>query len=236
MSALLEVVWAKQAVDALVIVVIVAFAIVAAKRGFIDCLFGLISTVAAIVVAFILMKPLLSWTEGLFGLQEWLENACVGGLDKIAGFDIDVSAAGIEEALAGKNLPQFLIDLIVETVGTQELAAGTTLAMLAGTTLGELAATLIAWLALFIIAKLIMKILKSIISSIVESIPIVGSINHVLGFVVGALQGLLIVCAVIAVLGVIPIEGVTVFLSDCAVTGWLYNNHPIHLIWGWIIR
>ncbi len=231
----LNVVWTNYALDIVVIFVIAAFAITSAKRGFINCIFGLISTVAAIAAAFILMKPVLEWTGGLFGLQEIIENACVDGLAKIKGFDIDVSAAGIEEALTGKNMPAFLINLIVESVGNEEVAKGTTLAMIAGGTLGELATTLIVWLLLFLITKLLLKLVQGIISSIVENLPIISSLNRLLGLAVGTLQGLLIVCAVVAVLGVIPTEGITVFINDCALTGWLYNHNPIHTILSWII-
>lgn len=233
---LLQFTWANFAIDAIVVFVIVAFAITSAKRGFISCCFGLLSTVVAVVVAFVLMKPVLSWTSGLFGLQPWIENACIGGFGKIAGFDIDVSSAGIQEALAGKNLPSFLIDVIVESVGNEEVAKGTTLAMIAGTKVGELATTLVAWLALFLVTKLLLKLVQSIINSIVENVPIIDSLNHLLGFGVGALQGFLIVCAVIAVLGVIPAEGVTLFLSDCVVVGNLYNHNPLPIILGWIIH
>ena len=228
--------WIHYAADALVIVLIVMFAVSSAKKGFVECFFGFVSTILAVVLAFTFMKGVLSWTEGLFGLQDVIENAVTGGLSKVTGFDIDVSAAGIEAALEGKNLPSFLIDAIVSSVGNQEVPVGTTLAMIVAGTIAEFTATLIAWFAVFFIAKLLLKLVRRILNSIVESLPIVGSLNHLLGFAVGGIKGLLIVCGVIAVIALIPAEGLNVFLNEFTIVRWLYNSNPLHVIFSWIIH
>ncbi len=227
--------WIHYAADAAVIVAMVMFAVSSAKKGFVECFFGFISTILAVIAAFVFMKSVLSWTGGLFGLQGVIENGVVGGLGNIKGFDIDVSAAGIEAALQDKNLPSFLISAVVDSVGNKELPIGTTLAMVVGGTIAEFAATLIAWLAVFIIAKLLLKLVRNVLNSIVESLPIVGSLNHLLGFAVGGIKGLLIVCGVIAVLALIPAEGLTAFFNETAIVGWLYHSNPLHVILGWFI-
>lgn len=228
--------WANYAADAVVIILICIFAVSSAKKGFVECFFGFISTVLAVIAAFTFMKGVLSWTDGLFGLQELIENAVVEGLSKVTGFDIDVSSAGIEAALEDKNLPSFLINAVVESVGNQELPLGTTLAMLVGGTIADFTATLVAWLAIFLIVKLLLKLVRHVLNSIVEALPIVGSLNHLLGFAVGGIKGLLIVCGVIAVLALIPTAGLNVFFNECTIVRWLYNNNPIHVIFSWIIH
>ena len=235
MGNALNAVQAQTIVDFAVIVVVFIFSFGAAKKGFVNCLFSLIATVAAIILAFVLAKPLLGWTSGLFGLQTTLQNSCIDALSKVAGFDIDISSAGIEAALTQVNLPTFLIDAIKD-VGNSEVPIGTTLAMIVGQTAGDLIATLISWIILFLLVKLVMKILQKILSAIVEKIPVVGALNHLLGAAVGLLQGFLVICGVVAILAVIPIDGIATFLSECTVLGWLYNNNPLYTILGWIIR
>ena len=228
--------WVNYAADALVVIFIFLFAVSSAKKGFVECFFGFISTILAAVFAFTFMKGVLSWTDGLFGLQDIIENAVTGGLGKVAGFDVDVSAAGIEAALEDKNLPSFLINAIVSSVGNQEVPMGTTLAMIVGGTIAEFTATLLAWLAVFLIAKLVLKLVRRALNSIVEALTIVGSLNHLLGFAVGGIKGLLIVCGVIAAIALIPTEGVNVFFNECTIVSWLYNNNPLHVIFSWIIH
>lgn len=226
--------WAPYAADGVALVVILVFAIVAAKKGFVECFFGFISTVLAIIVAFLFMNALMSATNGLFGLQGVLQNSLIGAFGKIKGFETDISASGLEAALADKNLPQFVIDIIMKNVTVADVPAGTTLAMVVGETVGTIAATFIAWLAIFLGAKLVLKLVEKIFTSIVENVPLIGSLNSLLGFVVGALQGLLIVSGVIAVLALIPSEGITTFFNECAFVGYLYNQNPINTILAWI--
>lgn len=226
--------WARYAADGVVLVVLICFAVISAKKGFVRCFFGFISTIVAIIVAFLFMKTLVSATGGLFGLEGAIQNGCTDAFGKINGFDIDVSTAGVEAALQDKNLPQFLIDILLENVTVSDVPAGTTLAMVVGGTIGTLATNFVAWLVLFLLAKLLLKLIEHVFSSIVENIPLVGALNSLLGLAVGALQGLLIVSGVIAVLAFIPIEGITDFFNECAFVGWLYNHNPINTILGWI--
>lgn len=235
MEIALNATWVNNAVDIAAIVVIAIIAGRSAKKGFVACFFGFISTIVALILAFVLAKPVLGWTNGLFGLEGWLENAITGMLSKITGFDIDVSSVGIEAALADKNLPAFLVNTLSD-LGNDQVPQGTTLAMLAGGELGTLAATLISGIAVFALAKIILKILEKIFSSIVENLPIVGTLNNLLGFLVGALQGLLIVCGIIAVIALFPSTGIVEFFNECTLVGWLYNNNPLHVILSWIIN
>ena len=148
---------------------------------------------------------------------------------------MDISNQGISEALAGKALPQFLIDAIVSSVGNESIPVGTTIAMLAGDALGGFIAGLIAWLVLFFIAKLILMLVKTLVCSVIENLPIVSSLNTLLGFVLGVLQGLLIISAIVAVLSILPIPSASTFFSNCMFVGWLYNHNPINVIVGWIV-
>ncbi len=226
---------ATYVVDAVALLVILIFAAKAAKRGFVDCLFGLISTVGAFLIALVFTKAFLSLTGGLFGLQGVLAGSFEKTFSEVNGFNIDISAQGIENALADKKLPAFLIDMIMENFKGSEIPYGTTLAMVVGGELGKLAATLIAGFALFLIAKLALRILKNVISGIVKSIPIVGTLDSALGFVVGILQGVLIVSLAIAVLALIPAEGISAFFSEGILVNFLFHNNPIHVVLGWIV-
>lgn len=227
--------WARYAADIVAAAVILVFALIAARRGFVDCFFGFISTLVAVVVAFLLMKSLVRWTNGFFGLQSVIENACTGALSKIKGFDIDISSAGIAETLSGK-VPAFVIDVVVENIGNSEVPAGTTVAMTVAETLSSFAVTLIAWLVLFLIAKLLLRLVERVLSSIVENLPLVSGVNTLLGLAVGVLQGLLIVSGVIAVLALFPSENLAAFFNKTLFLKALYNQNPIHVIFGWFLN
>ena len=222
-------------VDVLAAIVLLIFALVATKKGFIECFFGLISTVLAIILAFALMKAMLRWTSGLFGLQGAIENGCTRAFSKIKGFDIDVSSEGLRALLEEKHLPKFLINSVVDTVGNSEVAVGTTVAMILAQKVGGFAASLLSWFFVFLLVKLLLLLLRKALTAIIERIPIVNSTNRILGFLVGSLQGLFIVSGVVAVLALIPAQAMNTFFNDCVFIGWLYNHNPIHTVFGWIL-
>lgn len=227
--------WQHYVADGVVVLALLIFGIIAAKKGFVRCFFSFIATIAALVVAFVFMNKLIEWTDGLFGLQAWLNETLVNALSAIAGFDIDISAVGITTALEGK-LPSFLVSLIAESVGDSSLPVGTTAAMVAGEALGGVATGFVAWLALFLVTKLVCKLLEKILGSLAEKLPIVGAVNTLLGLVVGLLQGLIVVSAVVAVLSFIPVDGMTAFFNECTLVSWLYNNNPITYLLSLIIK
>ncbi len=223
------------AVDAIIAAVILVFAIVSARRGFVECFFGFISTLVAILIAFLLMKTFVRVTGGVFGLQGAIEKGCVRALSKIKGFDTDISSQGIAETLSGK-LPAFLVNIVLENISNGDVPAGTTIAMSVGNTVSGFAINLIAWLILFLVIKLLIRLIERFLTSIINKLPIVGSLNTVLGFAVGILQGLLIVSAVIAVLALFPSETMATFFGDTLLVGALYNHNPLHAVFGWILN
>ena len=226
--------WIHATLDILVFVFFFAFAVSRAKRGFVDCFFGFISTITAILVAFLLMKGLVRWTNGLFGLEGVMQRGCENAFLKFKGFGADVSAQGISEALSGK-LPKFLINAVVDSVGNSDLPAGTTLAAVVGQALGSLGVTVLAWVLLFFATKFVLFLLRRFLTSIIEKIPIVDKLNLILGMLVGLLQSFLIVCGVVALLALIPSESITAFFNECVILKFFYNDNPLHVILGWIM-
>lgn len=227
--------WQQYVADGVVVAVLLIFGIISAKKGFVKCFFAFISTILALIVAFVFMNAVIGWTNGLFGLQTWFNDTFIDMLGSIVGFDADISAGGIAAALEGK-LPNFLITLVVDSVADQTIPAGTTVAMVAGEALGGVATGLVAWLALFLLTKLVLKIVEKIFSSLVENLPIVGAVNVLLGLCVGVLEGLLIVSGVIAIFSLLPIEGMTTFFNECVLLKWLYNQNPINTILSWVLN
>ena len=41
---------------------------------------------------------------------------------------------------------------------------------------------------------------------------------------------------VIAVLALIPADGLNAFFNETVIVRWLYNSNPLHVIFGWFIQ
>lgn len=219
--------WSYLIVDAIAVIFLLGYIIVCAKKGFVSCFFGLISTMVALIVALSLAKPVLNLTGGLFGLHGKLETTFIGTFEKVEAFNTGISPGSLEIALEEQNMPGILINLVVKWVNTSEIPEGTTLAMVLGQVTGKALSLLITAAALFILCKLIFLILKSVLNGIIENISLLGAVNGVLGAAIGLLQGALTVCTIIAFITLLPIKGLDEFISNCVVVKFLYEKNFI---------
>ena len=227
--------WVTYGIDAVIVLGLLIFAIICAKRGFVTCFFGFVSTLAALILAFALAKPIVNLTDGLFGLQELFGEKFTAAFSKLAGFNIDISGHGVEAALADKNLPAILGNLAVSEFGNGTLAAGTTLGMVVGSTTSRLTVTVISFIAIFIIVKLVLLLLKNIFNAIVEKLTIFNILDGFLGALVGILQGVIIVCLILSILAIIPSQSMVNFFNQTIVLKVLYNHNPLITVIGWLI-
>ena len=235
LNGLCAIAWSNYLLDLIVLGVLVFTAWYCGKKGFIECFFGIVSVVAALLMGILLTKLVVSLTGGLFGLQDSLNTSFEMALLKIEGFGTDISNAGLSAALAEKNLPNFLVDLIIENFGNESIPTGTTLAMAAGRTLSGVCTNFIAWILIVGGSWGLMWIVKKIVKKIATKIKLVKRIDVLLGCVVGLFFGLLAVSFVLGILALVPSEGITAYLDKSLFVGALYNNNLISTLLGWMI-
>ncbi len=163
---------AHYAIDGAALICILILSILSARKGLIGCLFGFLSTIASLVLAFLLAPLIVSATGGLFGVAE---------------------------------------------------------------SLGTLAAKLLCFVAVFLICKLLLRFVRKLLAAIIDKIPLVGSLNHILGFVVGVLQGLLMLSGLLAVAALLPFAELTEFIDATILVKALYYHNPIPVILEWLV-
>lgn len=84
------------------------------QKGFVKSFFGLVSTLAALILAFALASTVLGWIDSAFGMTEFFRGKFETSFLKIKGFDTDISATGINAALESVNLPGFIKDVLAK--------------------------------------------------------------------------------------------------------------------------
>ncbi|MBQ8394902.1 MAG: CvpA family protein [Clostridia bacterium] len=215
----------NYAVDVFVLLFLVAFVFICAKRGFVECLFSLLSTAIALFVAVTFAKLLLSVTGGLFGLQGALENGLTGSFAKLEGFNAEVSAQGIEDSLATQNLPAILANLAVKWFGKTQPPEGTTLAMVFGGVCARLLSLLLVGAIIFVLCKVLLYFIKRALNDFVESIVILDSINTALGAGVGLIYGFLIISTLLSFVSLFPIAWVQEQIAGSIFLGWMYDHN-----------
>ena len=176
---------AAYIVDVVILVALVVFVMICAKRGFVKMIFQFASGLVALIAAIALAKVVVSVTGGLFGVLDSLTNSFTATFSKLNGFNVDISGRNIEELLASKDVSAIIATLIAKKYVGVELAAGTTLGFLAGSTMAELLCTLLAGVVLFFVLKIVFKLLSKIFTAIISKIKLLGKVNRLLGALVG---------------------------------------------------
>ncbi len=217
-------------VDIVIAVIIVFFVFLSARKGFITCFFGFISSLAVLFIAVSLAKVTADITGGLFGLRDTLQVSLTESFSQLNGFDVVIDPnADLGELLASNDMSAILVNLIAKNYDV--IPAGSTLGMLAGETVASLAVTLITGIVLFIGLKFLFKLLKGTFNFIAERITLLNMLNRLLGATVGLIEIILFISVFVAVLSLFP--DLMPFLNGSVILTALYNNNPLMIMLSW---
>lgn len=224
-------------VDIVVVLFILIFAIVCGKKGFIGCIFKFLSVVGALAVALIFAGKVGGLVNSAWGFTDKLAAKISPIFEKIPGFTTDLKGLPIDEVeqlLSASWLPSSLqseLSKIVEGLKTLEtLTDGQTLASLTAVKCAETIIKFACGIVLYIVSKILLNLLSKILTKIVNSSELGSSINVWLGVLIGLLESFAIVCAVVAVVSIIPSESVSAFVNETVLVKYLYGNNPIMLL------
>ena len=121
-----------------------------------------------------------------------------------------------------------LVSLATKWFGAGEgLPENTTLAMVLGEVCARLLSLLIAGAIVFAISFILLFLIKKILSAVIKSLPILGTLNAVLGACVGVFQALLIIYAILGIVTLMPSATIEGYLSDAIFLSWLYEQNLI---------
>jgi len=224
-------------VDIAVIAIILVMAIISSVKGFMKCLIGFIGTVMSVVLALLLCKTVSSFFQNQFGWLTSISNFFCERLSTISALNVDISDPS---ELSPLNIPVFIISVVAEAFSSEAIPAGTTAAELIAPVLAQYLLNIISFLIIFLLVKLVCFFLNKTLGEAFRNIPIVKSVNGVLGFAVGAIEAVLLVCTVLYILSLFPSDGIRDFISSTTVVYFFYNNNFAGLLFkltvssGWV--
>ncbi len=212
-------------VDAIVVAVFIIFMIACAKKGFVGCIFGLISSTLALLVSTVFAGVIVDLTGGLFGLEGTLTASFTEAFSAIEGFNIPIEGeVDLQEALASQDISAVLAGIIAQNFTT--VPEGYTLGMMIGETLGDYATLLISGTVTFSVLIFVLSILRRVFNLIAKTHSL-NALNRLLGAGVGFIEALLVASVAVSVLSMFP--EMTGILNSSVILTTIYNNNP--LIW-----
>ena len=208
-------------VDIIILIVVVLAILYGIHRGLMVSLVSLFSFVIALVVAFMFYKPVGNFI---------IEKTDFGSdLKQIIKENIPMSDEEILQVGEDSNLPKGMKDYInkqAQNVNTSKDEAIETIS----TDLSTEIIMAVSFIGTFIVVRIALVIVK-IISKIISKLPIINQADHIGGAIVGAVEGIILVYFVFAIISTISPAlkntGVLKQIDNSFVGKMMYNDNLI---------
>ena len=187
--------------DVLTVAIVLTFAAASYKRGFLNAVTRLIGSIGALLFSLVYSEPI---ARMIF--ENYLRSST---LDLVAQHIGELSENGAEAFLTGlegmlPELPGWLAQSLQGALGSsagawyeavQSSDAAALSAAITDTVIGPMAVALVRVLVFFVLFSVLMLLVNTIAGLLksVNFLPVIGSLNELLGGVLGAAQGLLYV-------------------------------------------
>ncbi len=224
-------------------IVLLLSAIIGYKRGLVKIIASLLATLVCIVLVFLISPGVSKWIQESTPLRETVKNKCIELLlpDETTGeeaLQTEIPREQQRSMIESADIPNVIQKMLVENnhnvvytalgVQTFDEYIGAYVAKV----IADILAFLITFVAVFIIVRVALGMLN-----IVDKLPLVGGANHLIGGIMGAGIGILIIWILFIVitllyntsLGVACMKGI----SESEILTKLYDSN---ILWKYITK
>lgn len=182
-------------VDVVLAIIILGNAILGYKKGLASILFSLISLVLAIVLVFVLYKPVSNYVFNNTSLNEKFENIIRDNLERKFENTSDEEEIEVKETGVFSTLVEGKSEEVIR--GTKSKVINDL-----SITVSKKVIQIAVFIALFLVIRLILFVIKNSISAIVD-LPIINVVDGAGGMIYGLVKGFLIIYIILAILSFI---------------------------------
>lgn len=209
-------------IDLIILAILILCVFLGYKKGLTKCVIKILSFVIAIVIAFVLFKPISSLVINNTTIDDNIKNSIINVLQD------DVSETG--RVKEDTNLPQSMVNYINESIETSE-STKTSIIEETAQNISVGIVNVCVGISLFIIARIAL-IFVSALSSIVTDLPIIKQVDKLGGIVYGLIEALLIIFVIFAIISfispMIESSGFIVAINK-SILGSVFYNHNLLL-------
>lgn len=212
-------------IDAIILGILVLCIALGYRKGLAGALLKIVSFVLALVIAFVLFKPVSNF---IIDKTNWDENLEQGIRDTILNDNQQGADSKQEQQDENQSMPSVMIDYINKTV---ENAGNEAKEAVVDATAREVAIMIInsgVWFALFLLARIVLIFVKGL-ANIITSLPLIKQFDKLGGIVYGLVEAFVIIYAILAVLSFIsPVmsgTGILEAIQKSFIGSAMYNNN-----------
>lgn len=180
-------------------IVFLLSAIIGYKRGLVKIIASLLATLVCIILVFLISPSVSNWIQESTPLRETVKNKCIELLlpDETTEEEVLQTEIPREQQISmieGADIPEVIQKMLLENNNNEVYTAlgvqtfGEYIGAYVAKVIADILAFLITFVAVFIIVRIVLGMLN-----IVDKIPLVGGANHLVGGILGAGIGILII-------------------------------------------
>ena len=206
----------------IIILCIAIFVFIGYKKGLAGSLFKFASFILAIILSMVLYNPISHLIMNNTELDESIKESIV------TTFSSEEESAENEEK-ESKFKSEIINSVTEEVEKASEDAKNTVLSQTSGK-LAESAVKVVALVVVFIVSKLILMIISMFLKGIVK-LPVLKQFDKIGGVVLGAVEGVVLVYVVLAVISISSMvwsnNKLAEYVEESSIGGMIYENNII---------
>ena len=192
--------------DIAVLIIIVVFTFIGLKNGFLYSVFRLLSYVLSVIFA-IKFYPILSGMLLKTSIYTNIKTAVINGIVKQQSANVSALKEKSSQAIVdGLKLPEFIKNSILENIDKKDIFGVQKILEAVGSEIATLVINILSVILLYIIIRFALIFTRVIIKTI-SKIPVFKQLDKTGGLVLGAIEGILVVyilCAVLVLFSAFP--------------------------------
>lgn len=211
--------------DIVLVVILCVAAIFGWFSGFLRSMLFFFSLIVAVVFAYYLCDVTLNFLEQKFEvvtkLAAWYEEK----LFSASYLSAPVSEEGLEMAFGKLHFPAFLSDLIKESIFPFEGEGSMTVGYILSVFVARMTLQAILFFVLIALFLVLLFVLGRIFSALIAKIPVIGTLNRVLGAIFGLILALFAIYFVFFLAYLIFGEKAGAFFAQSSVGNFFYSHN-----------
>lgn len=222
--------------DVILLTVFVAFVFTAAKKGFMLSLLELIAVIIALSLSY-QFSPVVAQTA----YDNLLEESLIETVETHIDETLNISSTTVQAEVVLESIPDFMVSFassvgidveeLVQTMGSYSFSSENLATELVGKVAKPIAVGALTVLFFLLLSAVLMFALKWIagLLSKIFKLPLIGTVNKVLGGVLGACKGVMVIIFISTILEIIFAGGnneLSTAVNNSYVVGLLDNINP----------
>ena len=205
-------------IDIGIILVLAGCTFMGYKKGLAKCLIKILSFVIALVVAFILFKPVASLITTKTSVDDNIRSSII---------KIIPESEKVDE---NSDLPKSMIEHINNEIKTNVNETKETVVNTVANEITKTAVNVLAWISIFIVVRIILYVITAIFSVLTE-LPIIKQIDKIGGVAYGVLQAAVIIFVIFGIISfispVIDNSGLIATINKSILGSVVYKSYTI---------